>query len=116
MKLTISDEALAIIQPNIDPHTIMLLSYDDGVGPYSHHGLEALQIAFQLVLITDKMDKKDYDLQIKSNIGLIYAKGYSSEFFGENMKITYKPAFNLLNLSDDGEEIEDNLQIIDERH
>lgn len=115
MKIQISDAAMAVIKPHLDPHTRLLLSYDDGVGPYSHHGLVALQIAFQLVIISDEMPLADYDLAIESPLGPIYAKGYSKEFFGNNLKIDFKPNFNLLNLSDDGEVIEDNLQIVDER-
>ncbi|WP_137597922.1 iron-sulfur cluster biosynthesis family protein [Paucilactobacillus kaifaensis] len=115
MKLTISESALSILEPKLSDHTNILLSYDDGVGPYSHHGLVALQIAFKLILITDQMPMQDYDLKIDSNLGPIYAKGYSSEFFGSNLKIDFNPHYHLFSLVDDGEVIEDNLEIQDLR-
>lgn len=115
MKLTVSDAALSILQPKLSDHTHILLSYDDGVGPYSHHGLVALQIAFKLILITDQMPMQDYDLKIDSNIGPIYAKDYSKEFFGPHLKIDFNSHYHLFSLVDDGEVIEDNLEIQDLR-
>ncbi|KRM10167.1 iron-sulfur cluster biosynthesis family protein [Paucilactobacillus suebicus] len=115
MKLTVTDSANNVIQEKAVNNPIILLSYDDGVGPYSPHGLEALQIAFKIVLISKDMQKKDYDLPIESNIGTIYAKGYSKRFLGSNLKIDFNANYHLLTLSDDGETIEDNLQIEDYR-
>ncbi|BAP85029.1 hypothetical protein LOOC260_104650 [Paucilactobacillus hokkaidonensis JCM 18461] len=115
MKLTVSKEALTILQPKLRDHTNLLLSYDDGVGPYSHHGLEALQIAFKLIFITDQMPMDDYNLKIESNLGPIYVKEYSTEFLGTNLKIQFNTNYHLFTLSDDGEIIEDNLQIEDLR-
>lgn len=115
MEVTFTQAALDYLQPRIADNPLILLSYDDGVGPYSPHGLVALQISFKLVLINSEMDKKDYDLSIDSNIGQIYAKGYSKEFFGQNMKIDFNPNYHLLTLSDDGEVLEDNLEVADYR-
>lgn len=115
MQLTVTAAALTIIQPKLDDRTVTLLSYDDGVGPYSPHGLEALQIAFKLILITDHMPMDDYEPKIDPNIGPTFAKGYSDEFFGANLKIGFNSNYHLLTLSDDGEVIENNLRIEDFR-
>lgn len=116
MKLTVSDAAVSVLQPQLgDQPTNILLSYDDGVGPYSHHGLVALQIAFKLIFITANMPMNDYGLKIDSNIGPIYAKKYSSEFFGPHLKIDFNARYHLLTLVDDGEIIEPNLEIQDLR-
>lgn len=113
MKLTISTSAQSIISPKLRPDTLILLNYDDGVGPYSPHGLEALQISFKLVLISKGMPMDDYDLSMPSDLGPIHIKGYSARFFGSNLKIDFNARYHLLSLSDDGEVLEDNLQIED---
>lgn len=115
MKLTVTNQAMEALTPKLSDQPVILLSYDDGVGPYSPHGLEALQIAFKLVLISKTMPMKDYDLPIDSNLGTLYAKGYSKEFFGNNLKIDFNQAYHLFTLSDDGEVIENNLQVEDYR-
>lgn len=115
MEIKFTEDALNKIKPKLDDHTVMLLSYADGVGPYSHHGLVALQIEFDFILITDKMDKKDYDGQYDSELGPIYYKSYSKEFLSYNLKIAFQSNFNVLTLSDDSETIEDNLQLQDLR-
>ena len=48
-----------------------------------------------------------------SDLGPIHVKGYSARFFGSNLKIDFNARYHLLSLSDDGEVLEDNLQIED---
>lgn len=113
MQLTITERAQSVIGAHLHDNTVILLSYDDGVGPYSPHGLEALQIAFKLVLIDDSMPKEDYDVSLSSVLGPIYIKGYSQRFLGDHLKIDLNEHYHLLTLRDDGETIEDHLQIED---
>ncbi|KRN21420.1 hypothetical protein FD14_GL001072 [Secundilactobacillus similis DSM 23365 = JCM 2765] len=113
--LEFSDDAIARIKPHLTPNTRVLLSYDDGVGPYSHHGLVALQVSFQLVLITDTMSFKDYDEQLETNWVPVYVKGYSDEFLGDQMTLTLQPKYQTLVLADDSEKIDENVEIVDER-
>lgn len=113
--LTISPEAIAKIKPHLNEHTRLLLSYDDGVGPYSHHGLVALQVSFQLVLINDDQPYKDYDEVVETNFEPVYIKAYSGKFLSDQMKLKLQPKYQTLVLSDDSEEIDQNVEIVDER-
>lgn len=80
MEIKFTEDALNKIKPKLDDHTVMLLSYADGVGPYSHHGLVALQIEFDFILITDKMDKKDYDGQYDQSLALFTTRATQRNF------------------------------------
>lgn len=113
--LTISPEAIEKIKPHLNDHTRLLLSYDDGVGPYSHHGLVALQVSFQLVLINDDQSYKDYDEEVATNFEPVYIKSYSGKFLSDKMQLKLQPKYQTLVLSDDSEEIDQNVEIVDER-
>ncbi len=113
--LELTQGAIDKIKAHLTDDTRVLLSYDDGVGPYSHHGLVALQVSFQLVLINKDMPYNDYDKELDSNLGTIYFKGYSEKFLGDNMKLTLQPRYNTLVLADDNDEIDENVEIVDER-
>jgi uncharacterized protein YqkB len=115
MELFVTDSALTFMKPKLTNNPVILLSYDDGVGPYSPHGLVALQIAFKLVLISEDMPKKDYNVTVHSNIGDLYVKDYSQRFLGDHLTIKLNENYQVLSLTDDGEVIEDNLQIVDYR-
>lgn len=114
-RLTLSPEAIAKIQPHLKDDTRILLSYDDGVGPYSHHGLVALQVSFQLVLINDSQPFKDYDEEIETNLQPMYVKSYSDRFLSEQMTLKLQPKYQTLILADDSEVIDQNVEIVDER-
>ncbi|MTV81420.1 iron-sulfur cluster biosynthesis family protein [Secundilactobacillus folii] len=113
--LEISPEAIAKIKPHLNDHTRLLLSYDDGVGPYSHHGLVALQVSFQIVLINDDQPFDDYDEEIETNFQPMYIKSYSSRFLADQMNLKLQPKYQTLILSDNSEEIDQNVEIVDER-
>lgn len=113
--LELSPEAIAKIKPHLNDHTRLLLSYDDGVGPYSHHGLVALQVSFQLVMINEDQPYDDYDEEIDSNLQPMFIKSYSSRFLADKMTLKLQPKYQTLVLADDSEEIDQNVEIVDER-
>lgn len=113
--LTLSPEAIEKIKPYLKDDTRLLLSYDDGVGPYSHHGLVALQVSFQLVLINNSQPFKDYDEEIETNLQPMYIESYSGRFLSDQMTLKLQPKYQTLILADDSEEIDQNVEIVDER-
>ncbi|PWG00532.1 iron-sulfur cluster biosynthesis family protein [Levilactobacillus bambusae] len=113
MNLMVADSARKKIAPLLGPHTRVLLSLDDGVGPYSHHGLVALEVDFMLVIIRDDMPFEDYNTPIETNMGTWYAKDYSVRQLGQNMTLSLQPTYNTLQLKADGEMIDDSIGIED---
>lgn len=114
-QLTFSPEAIDHVKPYLNDHSKLLLSYDDGVGPYSHHGLVALQISFQLVVINDDMPATDYNVEIDTNFLPVYVKDYSQEMLGQNLTITEQAKYHTLVLADENDRIDENVEVVDER-
>ena len=76
MKLTITDEAATKLRPFFgDPNAIVLLDFDDGVGPFSKVGVCSLNQAFQLVIVDKDEDIHDYNEKIVTELGDVYYKG-----------------------------------------
>lgn len=113
MKLAISQAAQNKLAHYLDGHKKILLSLDDGVGPFSGVGVCSLDTAFQLILVDQSLPVPDYDKTIQTDIGIVYYKGYSKQYLGDNMKLDFKPNFQTLPLSSDGEIIDSNVVVLD---
>jgi uncharacterized protein YqkB len=111
MKLTVTEAAKKRL--NLDGQAKLLLSYDDGVGQFSSVGVCSLDTAFQLIKVDPELEAPDYDLQLDSNIGPIFIKGYSKQYLGENLKLDFDSKFFTLPLSSDSEMIDSNVQVMD---
>ncbi|MBT9671293.1 iron-sulfur cluster biosynthesis family protein [Secundilactobacillus kimchicus] len=113
--LTFSQAAIDHVKPYLNDQSKVLLSYDDGVGPYSHHGLVALQISFQLVVINADMPATDYNVEIESNFVPVYVKDYSERMLGQNLTLSEQPKYHTLILADENDRIDENVEVVDER-
>ncbi|GKT03724.1 iron-sulfur cluster biosynthesis family protein [Furfurilactobacillus entadae] len=111
-ELTFSDAVLAKIKPLLIKGNRLLLSYDDGVGPYSHHGLMALQISFQLIVVGEAADITDYQATLPSNLGPVHYKDYSGEFLGHHLQADFNTLMHTIRLSDESEQIDDDVALI----
>ncbi|MYV16688.1 iron-sulfur cluster biosynthesis family protein [Lactobacillus rossiae] len=111
-ELTFDDEVVAQLKPLLIDGNQLLLSYDDGVGPYSHHGLVALQVSFQLVVVGKDANVDDYQALIPSNLGPVRYKDYSGRFLGKQLHATFNRLMHAIKLSDEGEQIDDNVEVI----
>ncbi len=77
----------------------MLLTFEDGVGPYSQHAMIHMQTQFSINIISDTMPKEDYDETIPTNLVDFWIKGYSKEDLQENMRITLNPRLSTFALT-----------------
>ncbi|GAB6092086.1 iron-sulfur cluster biosynthesis family protein [Furfurilactobacillus curtus] len=111
-ELSFDDEVKAQLQPLLKGGNQLLLSYDDGVGPYSHHGLVALQVSFQFVIVGQDADVSDYEETLPSNLGPVRYKGYSGRFLGHKLHASFNTLMHAIKLSDEGEQIDDNVAVI----
>lgn len=107
-ELTFDDAVVAQLKPLLVDGNQLLLSYDDGVGSYSHHGLVALQVSFQLVVVGKDANVDDYQALIPSNLGPVRYKDYS----GKQLHATFNRLMHAIKLSDEGEQIDDNVEVI----
>ncbi|MGM0214743.1 iron-sulfur cluster biosynthesis family protein [Enterococcus sp. AZ109] len=113
MKITLDEGAKERIIQHLGDHKLVLLTFEDGVGPYSQHAMIHMQTQFSLNIISDTMPKEDYNDTISTNAGDFWIKGYSKEDLQENMRITLNPRLSSFTLSGDGGVIDDNLGFID---
>lgn len=113
MQLTITEAAKNKLANYLSSDKKILLSLDDGVGPFSGVGVCSLDTAFQLILVDRNLPIPDYDETIATELGTVYYKGYSKQYLGDNMKLDFKPNFQTLPLSSDGEIIDSNVVILD---
>ncbi|MDE6375892.1 MAG: iron-sulfur cluster biosynthesis family protein, partial [Ligilactobacillus sp.] len=92
MKLTITDEAAAKLRPFFeDQNALVLLDFDDGVGPFSKVGVCSLNQAFQLVIVDKDEDIHDYNEKITTELGDVYYKGYSDMYLDQVMQLRLNP-------------------------
>ncbi|MGQ2284981.1 iron-sulfur cluster biosynthesis family protein [Leuconostoc pseudomesenteroides] len=75
--LTVSENLTKKISKVIHPETVLILDFDDGVGPFSNAATCTLDVAFNLILATRSQITKDFDTAIESNLGKIYIKKYA---------------------------------------
>ncbi|WP_283679405.1 iron-sulfur cluster biosynthesis family protein [Lentilactobacillus sp. Marseille-Q4993] len=90
MKLTLTDAAIAKINAKVTNDERILLSLDDGVGPFSDAGFCSLETAYDLIVVNKSATTPDYDQPVETNIGQWFVKGYSQTYLDDNMKIDVK--------------------------
>lgn len=109
MKITLDEAAKEKLSAYLDSNKQLLLTFEDGVGPYSQHAMIHMQTQFSINIISPEMEKADYDEKIPSNIGYFWIKGYSKEDLQEEMRIKFNPRLSAFSLSGEGGMIDDNL-------
>ena len=116
MYLTITDAAMEKINPILkaEPGRRLIMMYEDGVSPYSHHGEVAMQVSFVFAVIRgDQPLEPWFDETIDSNIGPLPIKGYSKDYMVPNMVFDVKK-FGGVVLRGDAGVIDDTPEIRDE--
>ncbi|WP_179396260.1 iron-sulfur cluster biosynthesis family protein [Lacticaseibacillus absianus] len=113
MELNFDPAATAKVQPHLGPQKQLLLTFEDGVGPYSQHAMIHMQIQFTLNVVAVDADISAYDTVIDSTLGPIRIKGYSSEDLDPHLTIHLNPTANTMSLSGDSGIIDPNLGFID---
>ncbi|MFR4252979.1 MAG: iron-sulfur cluster biosynthesis family protein [Weissella confusa] len=116
MYLTITDAAMEKINPILkaEPGRRLIMMYEDGVSPYSHHGEVAMQVSFVFAVIRgDQPLEPWFDETIDSNIGPLPIKGYSKDYMVPNMVLDVKK-FGGVVLHGDAGVIDDTPEIRDE--
>ncbi|MGO2891473.1 iron-sulfur cluster biosynthesis family protein [Enterococcus devriesei] len=113
MNITLDEAAKEKVLSHLDKDKLLLLTFEDGVGVYSQHAMIHMQTQFSINIISQEMEKADYDETIPSNVGDFWIKGYSKEDLQEEMTIKFNPRLSTFSLSGEGGLIDDNLGFID---
>ncbi|MGO3604172.1 MAG: iron-sulfur cluster biosynthesis family protein [Enterococcus malodoratus] len=113
MNITLDEAAKERLSAHLGADKILLLTFEDGVGPYSQHAMIHMQTQFSVNVISNEMEKDDYDEKIPSEIGDFWIKGYSKEDLQAEMRIKFNPRLSTFSLSGEGGMIDDNLGFID---
>ncbi|MDR3190722.1 MAG: iron-sulfur cluster biosynthesis family protein [Lactobacillaceae bacterium] len=77
MNITFSENAVTRIAPKLHANSVIVLDFDDGVGPFSKFSVCSLDVAFNLIIVDKQQLPADFDTQIESNFSSVYIKGYS---------------------------------------
>lgn len=113
MKLTFTDAAKERIEKYLTPGKKLLLSIDDGVGPFSKMGTCAQGGAFQLIVVNKDAHFKDFDAVLDSNLGPVEYKGYSKDQMDPEMKISFNPTFFTMPMTSANGTLTDNVELRD---
>ncbi|WP_155286927.1 iron-sulfur cluster biosynthesis family protein [Lacticaseibacillus zhaodongensis] len=113
MQLTFDEASINKIKPHLGDGKRLLLTFEDGVGPYSQHAMLHMMVQFTINVVAADADVHDYDYTIDSNLGPVGLKGYSQEDLDEHLNIRFNPRENALVLSGDIGVIDTNVGFID---
>ncbi|GHP13501.1 hypothetical protein YK48G_09260 [Lentilactobacillus fungorum] len=89
MKLMITDNALTQLKKVFPNNRKFLLSFDDGVGPFSKVGVCSLDTSFDIIAVDPAAEVPDYDAKLSTNFGDWYYKGYSKMYLDDPMKLDF---------------------------
>ncbi|EPC69563.1 hypothetical protein Lpp126_18187, partial [Lacticaseibacillus paracasei subsp. paracasei Lpp126] len=89
MQIHFDEGATEKIQPHLGDDKKLLLTFEDGVGPYSQHAMIHMQVQFSLNVVKASDPATDYDTEIDSNLGPILIKGYSQEDLNAHMNVHF---------------------------
>lgn len=109
MKLTITDDALTHLMSVFPATSKFLLSFDDGVGPFSKVGICSLDVSFDVIAVDQDAQVPDYQAKLTTNVGDWYYKGYSKRYLDDNMKLDY--VNNRFKLSGDSGILDGNVDL-----
>lgn len=85
MKITLDEAAKEKLSAHLDSNKQLLLTFEDGVGPYSQHAMIHMQTQFSINIISPEMEKTDYDEKFPSNIGdFLDQRVFKGRFAGRN--------------------------------
>ena len=113
-KILMTQKAQQQIQKVINGPAKLLLSYNDGVGPFSSVGSCSIGTDFDILAVVPNEKDDDYTAQLSSALGTIYYKGYSARYLDQDLKLSVG-SFNQLQLSGQSGMIDGSVRIIDER-
>lgn len=111
MEMTITLAAYDKLKPYLNGKNKMLLSQDDGVGPFSKAGYCSLEVAFDIIAVKPMADTPDYQAVLKTNYGDWYYKDYTKSQLDDNLKLDLKN--NNLVLSGASGILDNNVQLKD---
>ncbi|MFC6176499.1 iron-sulfur cluster biosynthesis family protein [Companilactobacillus huachuanensis] len=113
MKIEITEEAQAKLEPYVKDGKKILLDLDDGFGKYSDEGTCALLTKFRIIVLDKDADLSDYSVQLESPIGTIYFKDSAKDFLDDGMSLRVDPKTQLLIFANTKEIIDKSVNIIE---
>ncbi|KRK86210.1 iron-sulfur cluster biosynthesis family protein [Lentilactobacillus sunkii] len=111
MKLTITNEAIQQLKKAFPADSRLLLSFDDGVGPFSKVGICSLDTSYDVIAVDQDAKTPDYNTQLEANFGDWAFKGYSKIYLDQDMKLDYKN--NRIVLSSEAGIMDSNIELKD---
>lgn len=113
MQLTFTDAAKERVEKYLGPDKKLLLSIDDGVGPFSKMGTCAQGGAFQLIVVNKRAHFTDFDAVLDSNLGPVEYKGYSKDQMDPAMKIGFNKTYFTMPMTSANGTLTDNVELRD---
>ncbi|MFD1429108.1 iron-sulfur cluster biosynthesis family protein [Lacticaseibacillus mingshuiensis] len=113
MEIRFDEGSIKKLTPHLGADKKLLLTFEDGVGPYSQHAMIHMQTQFSFNVVPASEATPDYEQTVDSNLGPVLIKGYSQEDLDPHMVVHFHPTTDTMALNGDGGEIDGNLGFID---
>ncbi|WP_054750766.1 iron-sulfur cluster biosynthesis family protein [Lacticaseibacillus thailandensis] len=91
----------------------LLLTFEDGVGPYSQHAMMHMQTQFTVNIVPPDADLSDYDTTVDSNLGPVLVKGYSTDYLDPHLSLHSNSSDGSWSLHGDVGVLDDDVHFID---
>lgn len=91
----------------------VLLDLDDGIGQFSNSAVSCtMGIAMRIIIVPEDLATPDHTIEVKTNLGSIYAKAHTEYALDKNMTLSLVPPFNQMVLKGDEGTIDPSVVII----
>ncbi|MBM7708578.1 iron-sulfur cluster biosynthesis family protein [Enterococcus lemanii] len=116
MKLSFSQAAQDVILAKQQPGDVILLDYEDAIGPFTQSAVSCqLYPSFRLLLVPKEFPKEqliDYDDAIETELGIVSVKKRSEMLLDEAIEIMVEPAYQRLQIRSNSGVIAANMPLL----
>ena len=115
MYLKITEAARVKLDEYVNEGAVLILDMDDGVGAYSKVGFCSLDTSFRLLILDKSQNRKDYQMALDSDMGVVYIKDYSKMYLDEAMSLDIDPRLGMFKLLGPSGVLDPHVQLVDLR-
>lgn len=115
MDITLQAAVQTKLASLLDDKSALLLDLDDGVGPFSKIGVCSLDTSFRLLVVPKTEVQAPYTVSLESELGPVYIKDYTQEYFTDHNTVTFDARLSTLGLKTAQQTLDSHVELLDLR-